>query len=174
MGLNNDYSADTKKLRIASIGYDNLWQLGHSVSLTFFTAPQQTDNAKVWSGSYSMPLSNRWSLQFSGYKRATATWPPSAAPTCWARATRSASARPTAWSRRASGTTSLTMGIDYKKFDETTRFGNNEELIPLKYLPFTFRTTATAIPSRRQRGPVDRRRRALSFGIGSGWKEFDG
>jgi len=35
-GLNNDYSADTKRLRAtASIGYDNLWQLGHSVSLSF-------------------------------------------------------------------------------------------------------------------------------------------
>ena len=105
VGLNNDYSADTKKLRsTASIGYDNLWQLGHSVSLTFFTAPQQTDNAKVWSGSYSMPLSNRWSLQFSGYK-SDSNVATIGGTNVLGKATRSASARPTAWSRRASGTT---------------------------------------------------------------------
>ena len=50
VGLNNDYSADTEKLRtVVNVGYDNLWQLGHSISLTYFTAPQDTDNAKVWS-----------------------------------------------------------------------------------------------------------------------------
>ena len=69
LGLNNDYSADTEKLRsVASLGYNNLWQLGHSISLTFFTAPEDTSNAKVWSGSYSAPLSERWSVQFSGYQ----------------------------------------------------------------------------------------------------------
>lgn len=41
IGLNNDYSADTRKLRsVATVGYNNLWQLGHSVSLTWFTAPR--------------------------------------------------------------------------------------------------------------------------------------
>lgn len=41
IGLNNDYSADTEKLRsVATLGYDNLWQLGHSISLTYFTAPR--------------------------------------------------------------------------------------------------------------------------------------
>ncbi|MEA1157606.1 ShlB/FhaC/HecB family hemolysin secretion/activation protein, partial [Klebsiella pneumoniae] len=54
IGLNNDYSADTRHLRsVVSLGYDNLWQLGHAISLTYFTAPQDQDNAKVWSGSYT-------------------------------------------------------------------------------------------------------------------------
>lgn len=57
IGLNNDYSADTRHLRsVVSLGYDNLWQLGHAISLTYFTAPQDQDNAKVWSGSYTAPL----------------------------------------------------------------------------------------------------------------------
>ena len=138
VGLNNDYSADTKKLRsTASIGYDNLWQLGHSVSLTFFTAPQQTDNAKVWSGSYSMPLSNRWSLQFSGYKSDSNVATIGGTNVLGKGHSFGVSAT---YSMEPQGEwyNSLTMGIDYKKFDETTRFGNNEELIPLKYLPFTF------------------------------------
>ena len=162
VGLNNDYSADTRKLRsTASIGYDNLWQLGHSVSLTFFTAPQQTDNAKVWSGSYSMPLSNRWSLQFSGYKSDSNVATIGGTNVLGKGHSFGVSAT---YSMEPQGEwyNSLTMGIDYKKFDETTRFGNNEELIPLKYLPFTF---VQRLPLFRvlaeQRGPVDRRRHAL-------------
>lgn len=175
MGLNNDYSADTKKLRsTASIGYDNLWQLGHSVSLTFFTAPQQTDNAKVWSGSYSMPLSNRWSLQFSGYKSDSNVATIGGTNVLGKGHSFGVSAT---YSMEPQGEwyNSLTMGIDYKKFDETTRFGNNEELIPLKYLPFTFSYNGYRYSESSQSSVglsiVGATR--SSFGIGSGWKEFD-
>ncbi len=38
--LNNDYSADTEKLRtVATLSHSNLWQRGHSASLTF--SPRQ-------------------------------------------------------------------------------------------------------------------------------------
>ena len=175
VGLNNDYSADTKKLRsTASIGYDNLWQLGHSVSLTFFTAPQQTDNAKVWSGSYSMPLSNRWSLQFSGYKSDSNVATIGGTNVLGKGHSFGVSAT---YSMEPQGEwyNSLTMGIDYKKFDETTRFGNNEELIPLKYLPFTFSYNGYRYSESSQSSVglsiVGATR--SSFGIGSGWKEFD-
>ena len=41
VGLNNDYSADTSKLRgMVTLGHDNLWQSGHTFSLTYFTAPR--------------------------------------------------------------------------------------------------------------------------------------
>ena len=137
LGLNNDYSADTTRLRsTASLGYDNLWQLGHSVSLTFFTAPQETDNAKVWSGSYSMPLTSRWSLQFSGYKSDSnvatigGTNVLGKGYSFGVNATYSMDPQG-AWSN------SLSIGLDYKKFDESTRFGANEDQIPIKYLPFT-------------------------------------
>ncbi|WP_313624336.1 ShlB/FhaC/HecB family hemolysin secretion/activation protein [Achromobacter sp.] len=137
LGLNNDYSADTTHLRsTASLGYDNLWQLGHSVSLTFFTAPQETDNAKVWSGSYSMPLSSRWSLQFSGYKSDSNVATIGGTNVLGRGHSFGVSATYTmdplgAWSN------SLSIGLDYKKFDEATRFGDNEDQIPIKYLPFT-------------------------------------
>ncbi|WP_299695494.1 ShlB/FhaC/HecB family hemolysin secretion/activation protein [Hydrocarboniphaga sp.] len=51
--LNNRRSAGTSTLRsVASLSYDNLWQQGHSLSLSYQTAPQQTDDAKVMFGSY--------------------------------------------------------------------------------------------------------------------------
>jgi hemolysin activation/secretion protein len=51
--LNNRYSADTTRLRLnASLRYDNLWQLGHSLSLSYQVAPENPDDAKVFSASY--------------------------------------------------------------------------------------------------------------------------
>ncbi|WP_434027778.1 ShlB/FhaC/HecB family hemolysin secretion/activation protein [[Pseudomonas] boreopolis] len=67
--VNNDHSADTSALRsVVSVGNDNLWQKEHVASLTFFAAPEDLDEAKVWSGSYALPLgSPDWTLEFSGY-----------------------------------------------------------------------------------------------------------
>ncbi|KAG1255470.1 hypothetical protein G6F68_010354 [Rhizopus microsporus] len=68
--LNNDRSADTEKLRLStSLAYDNLWQRGHSVNVGVYLAPQDTQQAKVFSASYMMPFEGTpWSLEASGYK----------------------------------------------------------------------------------------------------------
>lgn len=51
--LNNRYSQDTTKLRLnASLRYDNLWQLGHSINLGYQVAPQRRSDSEVFSGSY--------------------------------------------------------------------------------------------------------------------------
>ncbi len=51
--LNNRRSANTEPLRLSgNVRYDNLWQRGDSVSFGFQTAPQDTRNAAVYSGSY--------------------------------------------------------------------------------------------------------------------------
>jgi len=69
VGVNNDYSADTRPLRMTgSIGYDNLWQLGHSASLSYFGTPQDMNQTRVWSGSYSAPLrGTNWAIEASGF-----------------------------------------------------------------------------------------------------------
>ncbi len=55
--LNNQYNQNTRPLRtVASVSYDNLWQLGHSINLSYQIAPQDPDNAKVLSGSYLFRL----------------------------------------------------------------------------------------------------------------------
>lgn len=51
--LNNRYSQDTTPLRLnASLRYDNLWQLGHSLTLGYQVAPENRDDGEVYSGSY--------------------------------------------------------------------------------------------------------------------------
>lgn len=175
LGLNNDYSADTTRLRsTASLGYDNLWQLGHSVSLTFFTAPQETDNAKVWSGSYSMPLDKQWSLQFTGYKSDSNVATIGGTNVLGKGYSFGMSAIYT-MAPQGDWYNSLSVGLDYKKFDETTRFGGNEDLIPLKYVPFTFSYNGYRYSESSQSSvglSIVGANRSF-FGLGSDWKEFD-
>jgi hemolysin activation/secretion protein len=50
---NNRYSPDTVHDRLAlSASYDNLWQLNHSLSLQYQTAPARTANAEIEAASY--------------------------------------------------------------------------------------------------------------------------
>jgi hemolysin activation/secretion protein len=57
--LNNRNSAKTSDLRVlATASYDNLWQLGHSISLFGQIAPQRPNDAKIISGSYLYRLAN--------------------------------------------------------------------------------------------------------------------
>ena len=61
--LNNESSAFTKPLRLtANVRYDNLWQLGHSISATYEVAPQRRQDGEVFAGSYMAPL---WGSPFS-------------------------------------------------------------------------------------------------------------
>jgi hemolysin activation/secretion protein len=55
--LNNHYSANTAHLRLAGeISYDNLFQSGQSASVQYQTAPQHTEDARIWSLSYVIPV----------------------------------------------------------------------------------------------------------------------
>ncbi|MEC5319240.1 ShlB/FhaC/HecB family hemolysin secretion/activation protein [Brenneria populi subsp. brevivirga] len=148
--LNNDYSADTEKLRaIATLRNTNLWQKGHSASLTFFTAPQEPDNATVWSASYGLPLNERWSLLASGYHSdsdvatiggtnvlgkgyaygLTATYTLPLAD---------------AWLH------SFSLGLDLKDFDEEVQFGASGDKVPLRYAPLTLAWNGYYLGERRQ------------------------
>jgi hemolysin activation/secretion protein len=55
--LNNYAGPNTQPLRLSGmLRYDNLWQLEHSLSVQYQTTPQQTDQVRVLSGTYLMPL----------------------------------------------------------------------------------------------------------------------
>jgi len=149
VGLNNDYSADTAELRaMASIGYDNLWQRGHAFSLTYFTAPEEPENAKVWSGSYTMPLSERWSLQFSGYHSDSDVATIGGTNVLGKGYSLGVSAVYT-MAPMGNWYNSFSFGLDYKDFDESLELDGEGDSVPLKYVPFTlsyngYRYTETA------------------------------
>jgi len=175
LGLNNDYSADTEKLRsVATLGYDNLWQLGHSISLTYFTAPQDTENAKVWSGSYSAPLNERWTLQFSGYQSDSNIATIGGSNVLGKGHSYGVSA---IYSLPAAGNwaNSFSFGVDFKDFDEQMKFGASSDQVPLKYAPFTLGYNGYRYTEQSQLGlglnlVVGTR---AFFGYGSDAEEFD-
>ncbi len=65
--LNDRASHDTDPLRLnGMIRYDNLWQMEHSLSLQYQTAPQDSSEVEVFSASYILPapweLDHQWVL----------------------------------------------------------------------------------------------------------------
>lgn len=68
--INNQHNQQTSALRTsATVSYDNLWQMGHSASFTYQVAPQNRDDAEVFSASYlaRIPRSD-WSFLAYGVK----------------------------------------------------------------------------------------------------------
>jgi len=55
--INNQYNQDTTPLRtVGTVSYGNLWQRGHSISLSYQVAPMRPSDAEVFSGSYLAPI----------------------------------------------------------------------------------------------------------------------
>jgi len=52
---NRQSANTTAQRRTGTVRYDNLWQLGHSASLTLQTSPQKTDEVRTASATYVMP-----------------------------------------------------------------------------------------------------------------------
>jgi hemolysin activation/secretion protein len=67
--LNNRYSADTPSLRLdASLSYDNLWQLGHSIGASAQVSPQNFNKVQVYTAFYTFrfPTLENFSLTLQG------------------------------------------------------------------------------------------------------------
>lgn len=138
--LNNRYSANTTPLRLdASVRYDNLWQLGHTIGLAFQTAPQDVNDALVYSGYYLAPVPRVDWLSVM----AQAIRQNSDVSTLGGTASagngeiyggRMIAELPT---RQPGLFHNLTFGLDYKSFEQSLSFNN--ELIdssPVTYYPF--------------------------------------
>ena len=145
--LSNRSSHDTTDLRLNSmIGYHNLWQKEHSISLQYQISPEKREEAEVIAGSYVFPalwdddhrvaLYGIWSDSETAFgegfqvvgkgnifgARYVVPLP--------------------AYKTYAHN---VTIGIDYKDFEETLGFENEEEGMktPITYLPLSFSYSAS-------------------------------
>ncbi|MBC7979526.1 MAG: ShlB/FhaC/HecB family hemolysin secretion/activation protein [Armatimonadetes bacterium] len=67
---NNRFSPNTTETRLnAAISYANLFQLGHTLGFSGQVAPENTDDALVYSGYYLARVSDKLSLLFSAVKQ---------------------------------------------------------------------------------------------------------
>lgn len=143
--LNNRYSPDTSELRLnGSLSYDNLWQLGHSIGMSFQIAPEDLEDAKVFTGYYMARLHDHpgWAIMLQGTKqdsnvstlggiasvgrgeivglRAIKTLPPT-----------------------KNLYHSLSVGFDYKHFGDETLIAGTSSPTPITYYPFSALYTAS-------------------------------
>ncbi|MDC8757972.1 ShlB/FhaC/HecB family hemolysin secretion/activation protein [Janthinobacterium fluminis] len=175
-GLNNDYSADTKKLRAsASVGHDNLWQLGHSASLSFFGTPGDLNQTRVFSASYSAPVGKGgWSVEANAYvsnSNVASTGGTAVVGRGHALGLKANYTVPDT----GSWWHSFSAGVDFKDNREALTLNGSGTKVPLKYVPFTLAYTAYRQAERGNYGfglSLVTGTRA-SFGYASGWQEFD-
>lgn len=146
LGLNNNASHDTEPLRLsASLSYENLWQQGHSVSLNYQVSPQDFDEVQAISGAYlfNPPWAGEHYLTFYGVFSDSDI--------------ATVGGTQTVGRGRIFGLRyivplwpynhyyhNLTVGVDYKDFDEDIGFEDAEDFsTPITYVPFSFNYAGT-------------------------------
>ncbi len=142
MELNNRSTHATTDLRLnTSLRYDNLWQRDHSISLQYQTSPEDTKEVRAIAGSYVMPsplfdnhmmalygvisdsdtaFGQGFEVIGKGYILGLRNIIPLGA--------------------RGNFRHNLTLGLDYKDFDEDLSFseeGGESESTPVTYMPMT-------------------------------------
>jgi hemolysin activation/secretion protein len=143
--LNNRYSANTTQLRLnGSLSYDNLWQLGHSLGMNFQIAPENTEDARVFSAFYMvrLPGTDGWSLMLQGTKQDSDVSTIGGS---------NSLGRGEILGLRAIKTLpqttnyyhSLSIGVDRKEYDDETRIGTASLPTPITYYPFSLLYTGS-------------------------------
>jgi hemolysin activation/secretion protein len=176
VGLNNDYSADTRKLRAtASLGHDNLWQLGHSASLSFFGAPQDLSQTQVFSASYAAPISGTaWSVEATAFVSDSnvatvgGTDVLGKGHSIGVKATYTVPNAGNWWH-------AFSVGIDFKNNKEALSLNGTADTVPLKYAPVTLSYTGFRQSDKSQFGVGVSlvAGTSSSFNYGSDWAAFD-
>lgn len=142
---NNRKSPSTSETRLnATVHYDNLWQLGHSLSFTYQVAPERPADAEVFSGSYLARVPNVDWLNVLVYGVKSSSNVASVGGTniigpgqiLGGRAVMTLPALPSFFH-------TLSVGLDYKHFDQTVRLGSDGFSSPVTYYPMVASYGAT-------------------------------
>lgn len=147
--LNNRSTHTTPDLRTtASLRYDNLWQQDHSLAVQYQTSPEEPDEVQSVYISYvlSPPWDYRQGMAFYHIKSDSETTTAGDIQVLGkGRITGFRYLIPFPASERCQHTASL--GIDYKDFDETIGFKNNDNNLktPIQYAPL-FLSYSASLP----------------------------
>jgi hemolysin activation/secretion protein len=135
--LNNRYSANTTPLRLnGSASYGNLFQMGHTGGLSFQVAPEDTDDALVYSGYYLARVSDGVSLMLQATKQdsnVSTLGGGAVAGRGEIAGLRVLFDLPTT----AKFYQNITLGIDYKNLDEDIVIGKDVIASPIEYYPLS-------------------------------------
>lgn len=141
--LNNRFSPNTSELRLnGGISYANLFQLGHTIGFSGQIAPENPDDALVYSGYYLSRISDGVSLLVSGTKQDSDVSTLGGG---------SVVGRGEVFSMRAlfdmpsakGFFQSLGIGVDWKSFGEDLKVGGATISAPIEYYPLSANYAAT-------------------------------
>ncbi|PPQ31753.1 hemin-binding protein [Rhodoblastus sphagnicola] len=142
---NNRNSPNTTSSRLnATVHYDNLWQLGHSLSLSYQVAPERPSDAQVFSGSYlaRAPGVDWLSLLVYGVKSESSVGTVGGVSIIGPGEIVGARAVMTLPTREGFFHT-LSAGLDYKHFDQSVKLGADAFSSPVTYYPMVASYGAT-------------------------------
>jgi len=134
-------SQDTSRTRVTtSLSYDNLWQKFHSASIMYQTSPEKPDEVQVFSGTYVMPVFNESTkLALYAVSSESDSQIAQAGDTNVIGSGQIFGARLVkALESTDSYMHSLTLGVDYKDFEEDILLDKvSAQFTPISYLPFS-------------------------------------
>lgn len=145
--VNNRYSANTTPTRInGSLSYANFFQKGHTGGLSFQIAPENTDDARVFSGYYLARVSDACSLMLQGTKQDSNISTLSSTVggkgnIIGLRAIYDLPTTPKFYQ-------SFSLGIDYKSFKEDIVYGPTTISSPIEYYPLSMNYGASWLRDR--------------------------
>ncbi|HZP60799.1 MAG TPA: POTRA domain-containing protein [Opitutaceae bacterium] len=145
--LNNRYSANTTALRLnGSLSDSNLWDAGHVAGLSFQVSPESVNQVKVFSAYYlvHVPAVEGLSLMLQGTKQDSNVSTLGGA----AVAGRGETLGPRAIFNLPAAKNfyhSVTLGLDYKHFDQNVTVGASTTTTPITYYPFSLAYSATLL-----------------------------
>jgi hemolysin activation/secretion protein len=134
--VNNQHAFGTDPLRSsASLRYENLFQLDHTLSLTLLTAPMKPEQSRVLVANYSIPEgeADNWTLSLALSDSDVETL---GGTQVIGNGTTVGLRRAVAIGRRGVASGAITLGADLKLLKERTVFGAGEISTPLRYVPF--------------------------------------
>lgn len=137
--LNNRNTHTTKPLRLnGMLRYDNLWQREHSLSFQFQTAPEDTDAVQLLSSAYVWPSwfgANNMSVLYGVLSDSDSAFGEgfNVIGKGFIVGFREIVPLPS----RGALTHNLSLGIDYKDFDEELIFGEASDTTPVSYVPLS-------------------------------------
>lgn len=142
---NNRQSPSTTETRLnATVHYDNLWQLGHSLSFTYQVAPQRPEDAEVFSGSYLARVPDVDWLNLLVYGVKSSSNVASVGGTNIVGPGQIIGGRAVMTLPTRDGLFhTLSVGLDYKHFDQTVQLGSDAFSSPVTYYPMVASYGAT-------------------------------
>jgi len=136
--LNNRYNADTKPLRLdASLGYNNLFQRGDSVTLSYQVAPQDVADAEVTSASHLFRIPDSTLSLLVTYLHSNSNVTALGATDVAGRGTSAGVKLLVPLGSKSDFSHSFSVGWDYKRYYELDSFVSTHQLAsaPITYYP---------------------------------------